>query len=384
MGLSKLISWLIPTKHDKWIFGSEMGYAFSSNSKYLFNFIRHEKKNVRAIWISKSRLIVKKVIQEGGEAYFNFSHKGIFHCISAGVYFCSTDPSDVMLVRKRTCKIINLWHSVTLKKVVYDKWPEKQKPSFWRKSIHSLIGRPTFPDVDLHVATSESQVKVLSSAFNSRKFIICGQPREDIMFGKNVSSIAKKVKEQLNIDNKKLVMYMPTHRDYGKGNVCPTVFRDDPEAKQLLEMRETVVYTKNHINMQNKVQPYIDPNNIIREITLLPIDTQELLCAADILITDYSSCYIEYLHLNRPVIFFHYDDYTNKDNELYFCEKDIMPGPIVKNEKELLNAVIAALNFPQEYSRARQRVRSFFYKHCDGHSTDRIFHQILNLQNMLK
>ncbi len=374
--VSKVLGLFIPTNQNKWIFGSEMGHSYSSNSKYLFNFIRQEKKDIRAIWISKRRSVARKILEEGGEACFNFSHKGVFHCVSAGTYFCSTDPSDIMLVRVRTCRIINLWHSVTIKKVVYDRWPERVEISSWRRALRSLMGRPTFEDVDLHIATSESQIKVLSSAFNSSKFAICGQPREDVLFTGDVSVIAQRIKLYLEIGNKKLVLYMPTHRDYGNGRICPTIFRDNAEAKEILERHNAVAFTKNHINMQKKVRPYIDRRGTVREITLLPIDTQELLCAADVLITDYSSCYVEYLHLNRPVIFYHYDNYTTEDNAVYFREKDIMPGPIVRNEEELLNAIIAALGTPFLYSATRKKVRDFFYKHQDGNSSDRVYRQV--------
>jgi len=377
---AKLIGLFVFTRRDKWIFGSEMGYAYSSNSKYLFDYIRKNEAQIRAIWVSKSKAVVKQVRAEGGEAYFNFSHIGVFHSVSAGVYCCSTDPSDIIFVRMRSCKIINLWHSVTIKKVVFDKWPEKLRSSLWMRIFNWLIGNPRFNNVDLHIATSESQVKVLSTAFNSTNFAICGQPREDILFGKS-ASIATRIKEELGIGSRKLVLYMPTHRDYGRGDICPTLFKDNTPAKKRLDECFAVVYTKNHINMISKVEPYIDPSGTIREITNIPVDTQELLCAADVLITDYSSCYIEYLHLDRPIIFYHYDKYTEEDNEIYYNEIDIMPGPFVKTEEDLLNKIIMCLNDPLLYAEQRKSVKSFFYKHQGGDACMRVFDAINAIAN---
>ena len=379
--LVKLLSPFVHVKSGRWIFGSEMGYDYSSNSKYLFEFIQNKRPDLTPIWISKRKSIVDLVNNSGGKAYSNYSYQGVLQILSADVYCCSTDPADVLFIRVDTCLIINLWHSVTIKKVVYDKWPDgaKKKKSFKNR----FIGRPMFMDVDLHICSSESQKKVLSSAFNSTNFSICGQPREDIIF-ENRKVIASRVKSHLGIQNKILILYMPTHRKYGAGNATPTLFRDHPHGRASLKDLNAVACTKNHINMKQKVDDYCDPEGVIQEITLCGIDTQELLIAADLLITDYSSCYIEYLHLDRPILFFHYDNFKEEDHGLYFSEEEIMPGPILQSEDALLAEIIKSLREPSLFSGERRRVCEFFYKFPNGKACQRTVQAILSLTKSSK
>ena len=64
-------------------------------------------------------------------------------------------------------------------------------------------------------------------------------------------------------------------------------------------------------------------------------DTQELLCAVDVLITDYSSIMFDMLFLNRPVFLYASDikDYT-KDRNFNFQFMDL-PFLLAENEVEL-------------------------------------------------
>ena len=69
------------------------------------------------------------------------------------------------------------------------------------------------------------------------------------------------------------------------------------------------------------------------------IDTQELLVACDVLITDYSSVYYDFVLMNRPVMHFIYDfdHFMNKDMGFCFDIRDYGGGPFAATEEELLH-----------------------------------------------
>lgn len=71
------------------------------------------------------------------------------------------------------------------------------------------------------------------------------------------------------------------------------------------------------------------------------IDTQELLLICDLLITDYSSCYIDFLHCNKPIIHYLFDGeyYQKNDRGLYYSFKDVAAGPIIYDEAELISNI---------------------------------------------
>ena len=99
------------------------------------------------------------------------------------------------------------------------------------------------------------------------------------------------------------------------------------------------------------------------------IDTA--LCAADIVISDYSSLIFEYSLLERPMIFYAYDleKYEN-DRSFYFDYRSFVPGEIVDDTEGIINEVKRLEN-----GFDKQRVINFkndFMSACDGNSTKRI------------
>ena len=93
-------------------------------------------------------------------------------------------------------------------------------------------------------------------------------------------------------------------------------------------------------------------------------DPYVFLKMADVLITDYSSIYFDYLLLDRPIIFFDYDlkEYLNDSRELYFDYDEFTPGEKVSNYHELKKAIFKSVNSDKEYttgySEFRKKIRA--------------------------
>ena len=102
------------------------------------------------------------------------------------------------------------------------------------------------------------------------------------------------------------------------------------------------------------------------DLTAKDFDPQELLFISDLLITDYSSCYIDYLLLKRPVIFYFYDSYETEDNELYFTPQDHKVGDVCYSEEELLGSIQNPRYFDSD----------LYHKYTDSNSSERIFKRI--------
>ena len=103
-------------------------------------------------------------------------------------------------------------------------------------------------------------------------------------------------------------------------------------------------------------------------------DIQELMCAADICISDYSSLVYEYSLLNRPLLFFAYDLDTYCDwRGFYYDYDELAPGPIVESTEEIIDWVKHIDRFDYEKLAA---FRYKFMRSCDGHATDRILETI--------
>ena len=100
----------------------------------------------------------------------------------------------------------------------------------------------------------------------------------------------------------------------------------------------------------------------------------EYLNAADLLISDYSSVYFDYLLLDRPILF------TDKDIDDYAANRGIMleplelwrPGAVVHTMNDLMAEIEEALDGRDLYKAARARTRALVHHYVDGRSTQRL------------
>ena len=88
----------------------------------------------------------------------------------------------------------------------------------------------------------------------------------------------------------------------------------------------------------------------------------------DVLMTDFSSIYIDYLLVKKPIILapFDYDDYITGERPLYF-DYDNLEGARANNWDEVLHVLREhAFSVPSELQIAR------FHRYVDGNSARRI------------
>ena len=108
------------------------------------------------------------------------------------------------------------------------------------------------------------------------------------------------------------------------------------------------------------------------------MEIAELLCAADICVTDYSSVVFEYSLMERPMIFLAYDLEEYFDNRgFYYDYQEFAPGPVVRNSAELAAAVRSIEGRREEAGEKAAAFRQKFMYSCDGHATERIWQEIV-------
>ena len=103
------------------------------------------------------------------------------------------------------------------------------------------------------------------------------------------------------------------------------------------------------------------------------LETNDVLTYIDVLITDYSGVYFDYLLLNRPVIFaaFDLEGYVEQRG-LYDDYAFYIAGPIAKNWSEVIEHARDALINPEKFEGLRSEKNKIFNKHCDGNSSMRV------------
>jgi CDP-glycerol glycerophosphotransferase (TagB/SpsB family) len=96
---------------------------------------------------------------------------------------------------------------------------------------------------------------------------------------------------------------------------------------------------------------------------------------SDVLITDYSSVWMDYLLLKRPIVFYSYDDFVHDDAGVYYDVKDEHVGHFCYTEDELF-ALLKSIKKNYHAMCPVDDVVSKFHKYVDGNSCERYFNYI--------
>lgn len=252
-----------------------------------------------------------------------------------------------------------------------------------------------YESIDKVCITSEMNMLIQSafSAISENKYEITGNPRTDILM---LSDGRTNLEKLLNRDlkDKKVIFNMPTfhvHENSGVINGDPInegiKIKNFNYAKfdKLLGEHNTILISKVHHAEErlvtSKMKGYKLKNIIFvsnNDLEEKNLNLYEVLNCADILITDYSSIYGDFLFMDKQVIF------TNYDIEQYRAERGLSlepydfwtAGPKVKTQEQLELEVIKCLNNKNYYKEKRAELRDVFYKYKDSNSTLRVWNHI--------
>ncbi|WP_407894636.1 CDP-glycerol glycerophosphotransferase family protein [Lacticaseibacillus sp. N501-2] len=357
--LGMFLSVLIPRSKNRYVFGAWFGTKFSDNPKYQYLYVIKNRPDIKPVWITKSSEVYQTLVDQGLPVEYASSFLGIVAQLRAKYVFICTSVRDVNEFCMGNAVFINQWHGIPLKKIMYDdsKAAGQRLNKQWKLSLElkKYPLRKIF-----YLATSETFAKIYQSAFrvDEKHIRLCGQSRNDVFFEKAVdpSHVALP-------DHNKTILYMPTHRESGKVKIDVSKILDLPKLQQLMEYTNSIFIIKKHYyhNAEPDVTGEFDR---IVDFTGTDVDSQGLEKNADILITDYSSCYIDFLLLNRPIVFFDYDldNYLSQDRDLYFDYSDVTPGFKTDNFLALHDYLKQLLTkSTDEFEKMRKDVRGVFY-----------------------
>ena len=220
------LSFLFPRNKRIWLFGSTFGKRFADNPKYLYLYMSQhkDKLTIRPVWISHDKGIIKFLNQNGYEAYYYHSLKGIFFALRGKVYLFDNYSKDINFWQSGGALKVNMWHGIPLKKIQADNVFDK-----FRHPANLFEKFKNFPrnlsDEKPHhyvLAASRFLKNIFSSAFRTNNVLVSGYPRNDILISHNITNLLSEtekqqlcaIKEFTSKDTaNKMVLYMPTFRE---------------------------------------------------------------------------------------------------------------------------------------------------------------------------
>lgn len=362
-GKVHIVSRLVPKKKRLWVFGCWSGRLYADNSKYLFEYICLNHPEIETVWITRTDYIEKEVTDKGYNCYKRFSLKGILCALRAEVAFITSDElNDVSLFVDRKCtKIVQLYHGLSGKGTnIYIS--EKDK----------IVTRNRFNNY-YWMATSDKYKEIFSEEYgiNPQNFAITGYPRNDIFVTKPYNENMEQLKAKYS--DSKFIIYMPTHRAYGKRPIDISEF--DTINEKLKQYNIMMVYKPHFNELKNVENNNVDYSNIIlAKDQHIWGDVYAYIHYFDLLISDYSSIVYDYLCAEKPIVLYVYDmEYMrNSDFGIMDFFERIPPGPFCYTWQETLNQVCGLLENDQ-WKQKRNICRELFHPFKDGKNSQRVF-----------
>lgn len=375
-----LLNFLVFKKQANILF-SQAKSRYNGNSRYLFEYLA--KHNAPVYWlytdaVQKERIPIalhSRLIPRHSFSGFCLALTSKFFVICHG----SSDLGHLWHLAKHNT-VLNLWHAIGIKKtgLLDNQLNDKQAPSTVFKAITQETRYYSYMTVSSSV---DRYVTSASHAIDVRKVLSLGNPKTDHYL---------QSKAQHKPNDVLTVLYAPTFRDSRLDHELFFPFADfTTEALgTLFKQHPMKLYLRPHPNdtdsnayAMSLEQQY--PDNIVYYSQQVCDDVDAALHEFDVIISDYSSIYIEPLLADTPCIFipFDMDSYLSNRGLAYDYEQ-VTPGPKVNTFVEFTDALIDAEKGAHSWQTQRMMVRQLFFDHIDTRACERIAQHVFNLTTL--
>lgn len=276
-------------------------------------------------------------------------------------------------------KTVQLWHGANLKRIGLDKMQHEASSRAWLSSplmmqLRILNGALNGKHVRYSLVVSPSgfyEREVFNKAIPATHYRVTGYPRNT--FGRTAESepphsiwlnVDEGIQAALPIwarEDRRIVLVTPTFRDSR-----PTTLGIDAAIGQMLDD-----WCERHcVEMVFKFHPFERGTANLTGTHLhlcdAASDIYPLLPLCHALVTDYSSIYMDYLLVDKPVVFLvpDLDEYVRQDRQFQFDFYEMTPGPKVETWPQVLAALEAQWQ-NDEFIAERARLRQLAFDNLD-------------------
>lgn len=358
INLYNLLYFLHSHKKSVILFMSEQNTQISSNQLAVYNRIVERK-------LDKQFKILFSFRSSASEKQSNLSWIKFVNKLSKSSMIILDDYVPVFdwLVLKKDTAVIQLWHAgAGFKSSGYSRWGNTGSPNPYSCHRQYKYG----------IAGSEKIAHFFSEVWgiNKEQVLPTGMPRIDEFLNEQNRKMKTELlyKEFPVCKNKKVILFAPTYRGKNKKNAYyPYNIIDFERLYETCGDEYVVLF---------KVHPWIsEPVPIEEKYSDKFIDVakysniNDLFYITDLLITDYSSSIFEYSLMNKPMLFFAYDEIQYSFSRGFHRDYELSaPGKIVHTFNELLSA-IKRKDF--ELEKVAEYVDHHF-DYIDTHASDRV------------
>lgn len=364
-----------------WVMGASQGKKFTDNGAVLYKYLLENHPEIDTYWVTEKNSPDLSRIKDAGPFVYKNSIKGNIYVLLADVLITThnihRDFSGYSSDRYKDKFKVFISHGIEGLKI---KAPEHAK-------IHQIY------DLSIAVSEFEKEIKVNEWSLNEDKIFVTNLPRYDVL-DKYKDGKKEKIER---------IFYMPTwcpeYRstfDRSYSNLSEeeidefknreyfqkiSNFLSHPDLANLLEKRDVNLDVFFHQSINPFMREIIKSSPCSERVSILSNGShiQRKLIESDILISDYSSVVWDFLYMNKPTIFYQFDQEKHLETTgTYINVPEDLFGPVTRNPKETINQIKMIIEEEDGYKDKREECRSKFFSYDDDQNCRRMVEAILD------
>lgn len=337
----------------KVVFTSFFGKQYSDNPRAICEKMHEIYPDYELVWLlndKKNKLVpdyIRVVANE--DRFFSWGRE-----IATAASFVYNVERNFKIYRKKEQSFIQTWHGDrAIKKFLRDKNPRR---ILYENELTTLC-----------VAGSSFGEKQYKSAFGYMgEVLTTGSPRNDRLLHLSEEE-NKKIRSRLNIPaNKKVLLYAPTFRDNKKNELQKITVDITGMLNAFPDQENWLCLIRAHVASMGLKADFNDDRII--DVTEYP-DMADILCIADFLVSDYSSCATDFSLTEKPIILALFDRQEYQDNCREFIVEPEIAGFLTAYNQKELEQMIRSTSI-QTYQEACKRVNAFYGVKETGHASE--------------
>ncbi|MCT4780187.1 MULTISPECIES: CDP-glycerol glycerophosphotransferase family protein [Exiguobacterium] len=362
----------LPIKKNLVVFESFLGRGYSDNPKALYLKLREQHPELKLIWIfaKEPNADVKAACPD----WVLRNSPKYYYCMARARYWIFNTRQPLSLKKRRTTTYVQTWHGTPLKRLGLDMeevhmagtTTEQYKKNFYQQA----------QEWDYLLSPNTYSSDIFKRAFGfSGTLLENGYPRNDLLYAPDRDQQGETIKRKLDVPaNKKVILYAPTWRDdefMTKGQYRFNLQLDLQQMQKRLGQDYIVL-----LRMHYLIAEHLDLDayaGFAYDVSSYG-DIAELYLISDLLITDYSSVFFDFAHLNRPMLFFTYDleKYASVLRGFYFDFEAVVPGPLLKESNQVIDYIEDITANSKQYADKYTAFQERFCSLDDGKASQRV------------
>lgn len=388
---------LLKKREDYWIIPCHyiQTETLKDNPRAIFEHIKNDPEIKKIIVFRGKKLdsnispsLNTEIVKQGTSKFFYLLAKSkvvfLSNSISLDYSFRYGEGKfSILKISSKKRVVVNLWHGIPFKGLFYT--ANQNVRAQHDRFKYRIKERAGYAGL---IASSNIDSYAMAASFyplSYDKVWTTGLPRNDFLkmpdsklpsYLKNHVEKIKKIK-----GDKKLIVYAPTYRQKTAKEKFYNFSEEEINLlKKLLKDNNAILGFRPHYFVSDeskcRLHASID-NEVFYDFSLNCYEEFSPIAREfDILITDYSSVFMDALYLDKPTIGFmyDYDSYTKEHDGLLYTIEQAFPGTATKKFGDLLSTLEETLKSSSTSKYESQK--RLFYKYIDDSNSSRVVEQV--------